>query len=100
MRKFSVNLVTTASAIVTVTVSDEKLAEVALDLGKEVGELTPDDLRDHVTYRAHERAPYICAQCSGWGREDQSLELGDEWELPTDQDGAEDDGAVWEVTGE
>jgi hypothetical protein len=38
-------------------------------------------------------APYICAQCSGWGKsaDEHGIELGDDWE----QDGSES--GVWEA---
>lgn len=32
------------------------------------------------------RIPGLCAQCAGWGRED-SLDLGDEWEVAEKEDG-------------
>ena len=36
--------------------------------------------------------PFICAQCSGWGRgNESSLELGDVWEQE------ESDSGVWEA---
>jgi len=33
-------------------------------------------------WESEPNTPSICAQCSGWGR-DTNLELGDEWEIPT-----------------
>lgn len=33
-----------------------------------------------------EGVPGICAQCSGWGHS-HSLEIGEEWELATDEEG-------------
>jgi hypothetical protein len=47
---------------------------------------SPEEARE----RADEtfEAPFICAQCSGWGQS-TNLELGDSWE----QD--ESDGGVW-----
>lgn len=35
---------------------------------------------------AYEAQPDICAQCSGWGQDGLTLELGDEWDT-VDQDG-------------
>lgn len=41
-------------------------------------EVEADDL-DQAYERAHDLAPRICAQCSGWGQS-YSLDLGDDWE--------------------
>jgi len=79
--KLSVNISTHASAVVTVEFTDEKLAQIAEDLGVEVDALTVDDLTDAI-YETME-TPGICAQCAGWGR-DYGLELGDEWEIDDD----------------
>jgi len=79
--KLTVNISTTASATVYVEISDERLAEIAENLGVEVSKLTVDDLTDEI-YEKME-TPSICAQCSGWGR-DHSLELGDDWEINDD----------------
>lgn len=85
MRKFNVHMHTTASATVTVDVSDEKLAAVAADLGVAVEDLTVDDLREVVDDMAHGTVgpPRICAQCSGWNQP-HSLNLGD-WETDDDE---------------
>jgi hypothetical protein len=56
--KYDVYLTTTASTSVQVEAESE------------------DEARDKA-YNAE--MPSICAQCSGWGREGKSLELGDEW---------------------
>lgn len=85
MRKFNVYMHTTASAVVTVNISDEQLAEIAVGLGVAVEDLTEDDLREFAADEAFTRPgpPGVCAQCSGWGNTAQSLDLGD-WELDDD----------------
>lgn len=84
-RRFTVNMFTTASAVVTVTLSDERLAEVAASCGVAVADLTEDDLREFAADEAftHPGPPSVCAQCSGWGNPTQSLDLAD-WELDDD----------------
>lgn len=69
----------TASATVTVELSDEVLARRAADLGKAVANLTEDDLREVAADLAFSDPgpPSVCAQCSGWGNPAQRLELGD-----------------------
>ena len=79
--KLAVNISTTASATVHLEISDDRLAEIADDLGVTVDKLTVDDLTDEI-YEKME-TPYICAQCSGWGQ-DHSLELGDDWDIDDD----------------
>ena len=79
--KLKVDISTHASAVITVELSDEKLAQVAEDLGVDVDALTVDDLMDTI-YETMD-TPQICAQCSGWGQ-DYGLELGDEWEIDDD----------------
>lgn len=99
-RKFTVFVHTTASATRTVTIPAAGLRQHAADLGKEVGELTLDDLRETAVNLAfHEGFPSICAQCSGWGQQGVSLDLGDDWVLDGDDDPDEDTSdAVVEVT--
>jgi hypothetical protein len=86
-RKFLVYMHTTASATLTVEMSDARLQAIADGLGVQVDKLTYDDLRDHVEEHAFEDpgTPDICAQCSGWGNSTQSLELGDDWEVDEDE---------------
>ena len=73
MSRYSVIYTTGASTVVTVEADSPEEARQVADETFE--------------------APYICAQCSGWGRneDEPSLELGDVWE----QD--ESDSGVWEV---
>lgn len=80
-RTFDVAIQTTATAVVPVEISDERLAEIALDLGKEVADLTVEDLESEIV--ENYEGPSICAQCNGWGQH-HSLELGDEWEVSVD----------------
>lgn len=80
-RRFKVVLHNDAHAYVTVTLSDEDIARCAENLGVKPGDLTLDDLRETVEDAAHDKAPIICAQCSGWGQDDVSLDLGDEWNV-------------------
>lgn len=82
MPQFLVDIQSTASAVVTVDISDETLQELADNLGVEVKDLTADDLHD-LMYENMD-TPTICAQCSGWGNEKVSLSLGDEWEICDD----------------
>ncbi len=97
-RKFVVYAHTTASASLTITVSEDQLRAVAENLGKTPADLTADDLREHVIYRAFQTGfPDICAQCSGWGRSGSSLELGDDWALDSDDD-PNDTSDVVEIT--
>jgi len=77
-RTFDVDIYTTASASVSVSISAERLAEIAAEADKDVADLTIDDLVDEIVESFE--APKICAQCTGWGR-DYGLELGDEWDL-------------------
>lgn len=82
--KFDVDMESYAHAVITVELTDERLAEIAADLEKPVGELTIDDLREHVVEEAYEQGvPGICAQCSGWGH-DYGLTIDDEWDIPED----------------
>lgn len=84
--KFDVDMQANASAVITVELSNERLSEIAVDLEKTIGELTIDDLREYVEDEAYQQGvPGICAQCSGWGRS-YSLEIGDEWTIPEDDD--------------
>lgn len=46
------------------------------------------DSKEEAADLAFEHVPYICAQCSGWGREDSSLELGEVWDVD-DEDAIE-----------
>jgi hypothetical protein len=55
---YTVFLTTTASTCITVEAEDE---ETAID-------------------KAYNKLPYICAQCSGWGK-DVGIELSGEWEV-------------------
>lgn len=88
--KFSVDLTTTASATVTVTLTNEQYNDIAADLGVEVKDLTVTDVRDAVIEQAYNNgAPGLCASCSGWGR-DFGLDLGDEWDVVPDGDVKED----------
>jgi hypothetical protein len=80
-RTFDVAIQTIAVAVVPVEISDERLAEIAFNLGKKVADLAVEDLVDYVV--EHYEGPSICAQCSGWGQK-HSLQLGDEWEVSVD----------------
>lgn len=73
MSRYSVQYLTTSSAIVTVEADSPEEARLAADEKFE--------------------SPYICAQCSGWGRDEDepSLELGDVWEQDESESG------VWEA---
>lgn len=84
-RRFKVHMHTVASATVKITLSDERLTEIAAALGVAVEDLTEDDLREFAADEAftHPGPPSVCAQCSGWGNPTQSLDLGD-WELDDD----------------
>lgn len=74
MTKYLVTLEATASAYIAVEADDPEAAIEA----------------------AFEQSPGICAQCSGWGREDVGLELG-EWDIPQNEDGSDADYVVTEV---
>jgi hypothetical protein len=67
MTKYSVQYLTTASTVLTVEADDPEQAREVADEGFE--------------------PPFLCAQCSGWGN-DQNLELGE-----FEQDDTE--GGVW-----
>lgn len=83
--KFNVDMQTYANATIEVELSDDKLAEIAADLEKNVDDLTIDDLREMVEEEAYTQGvPGICAQCSGWGST-HGLDLGDEWEILEDK---------------
>lgn len=86
-RKFTVYVHTTASATLTVELSETQLAEIANDLDKGITDLDFDDLREYVEEMAFQNpgTPNICAQCSGWGNKTQSLELGEDWEVDEDE---------------
>jgi hypothetical protein len=74
MPKYRVPMTTYANASVLVETDEtdpEKIFEEALSQG----------------------GPSICAQCSGWGRT-HSLEIGDDWEPETDEEGG---ASVYEV---
>ena len=58
MSKYRVTLTTPAFAYITVEADDREAAIEA----------------------AYDNLPYLCAQCSGWGHEDVSMELGEGWE--------------------
>lgn len=45
---------------------------------------------------AFEQTPRICAQCSGWGQDGVSLDLG-EFDVPLNKDGSEANDAVEEM---
>lgn len=84
--KFDVNMESHVSAVITVELSDERLAEIAAEFEKPIDALTIDDLREYVADEAYQQGvPGICAECSGWGRS-HSLEIGDEWTIPEDDD--------------
>ena len=74
MAKYLITLETTASAYIEVE-ADSKEAAVEL---------------------AFERAPGICASCSGWSTPGVSMDLG-EFDVPHDRDGNEADYAVEEL---
>jgi len=80
-RTFDVAIWTTATAVVPVEISDERLAEIAFNLDKKVADLAVEDLESEII--ENYEGPRICAQCSGWGQR-HSLELGDEWEVSVD----------------
>lgn len=62
MPKYQVELTTEAFAVITIEAEDEDEAkEFASDSG-----------------------PSICAQCQGWGQENVSLSLGEEWRIVGD----------------
>ena len=79
--KLDVDIRTTASATITVEISDKTLEEIATNLNVSVDKLTVDDLVDVIYEKMN--TPQICAQCTGWNT-DWSLELGDEWEIDDD----------------
>jgi hypothetical protein len=88
-RKFKVFIETHASSIINIELNDEKLAEVATDLGTTVAELTVDDLREIAADHAMSRfgGPSVCAQCAGWGHRGEGstgVELGDDWDVVED----------------
>lgn len=86
--KFSVDMQTYANATIEVELDDERLAEIAVDLEKNVEDLTIDDLRDYVGDEAYmQGVPGICAQCSGWGHK-HSLSLDDDWDIVGDDPNA------------
>jgi excinuclease UvrABC ATPase subunit len=77
-RLFDVDIYTTASARVSVEISDERLTEIAMNSNCDVDDLTVNDLVDEIIESYD--PPHICAQCTGWGH-DYSLELSDDWDL-------------------
>jgi hypothetical protein len=86
MRQFKVDLQTMATATVTVTFEDVELAALEDDLREEFGDEYSDEillaeLRDKASERAFDDTPFICAQCSGYGSDTVSMDLG-EWETP------------------
>jgi len=89
-QKLSVDLHTYAHATVTVELSDDELRRLASDLDVDIDKLTVDDMRELAIDKAYDKAPSICAQCSGWAR-DYSLDLGDEWTVTDDDDDKTDD---------
>lgn len=46
-------------------------------------EVEAEDKNDAYEVATSGRMPTICAQCSGWGK-DQNLDLNDVWEIPDD----------------
>lgn len=44
-------------------------------------DLTDRDEIIDAFYDSNPDFPTICAQCSGWNKWDQSLEIGDEWDV-------------------
>lgn len=80
-RRFRVALSTNATASVCVNLSSEQLAEIAENLALSPAELGVDDVRDAVVDAAFESTPNLCAHCTGWGNDDISMDLGDDWTL-------------------
>ena len=68
-----------ANATLHVELSDEELAEIAAGLEKSVDELTVDDISEAAEEKAYQQVgfPGLCASCSGWGRNDHSMDIGD-----------------------
>ena len=81
MRKFDLNLVTTAKAVMHIQLSDEELSRVAENIGITVPELTITDLLDVILDKySSSDTPSLCAHCSGWGK-NYSLNIDSEWQL-------------------
>jgi hypothetical protein len=79
--KVSVSAHTWASATVTVEIPNEKLENLARELDKQIDELTVEDIDEIAQDLAFtEGFPGICAQCSGWGRNNKSMDIGTDWE--------------------
>jgi len=82
--KFKVDMRTYAFAVIEVELEDAQLHSIAVDLEKDVANLTIDDLREYVAEKAYEQGvPVICVKCSGWGQS-YGLELNDDWEITED----------------
>ncbi len=87
--RFEVDMITTASATVTVELSDEEYAAALTEYGIDPiddGQVADDELidalRDKIETRVYEEAPGgLCIHCSGMGiGSNFSAEL-DEWQL-------------------
>ena len=86
-RTFMVDLKTTLEATVTVTLSDERLQEIAAEQGvSSVDALTLDVLAEYLQEDALCDVPSdLCVSCSGWGSHGKySTSIG-EWEVVEDE---------------
>lgn len=77
--KLKVDIRSNADATVIVDIPEEDIANLAEEFGIAPQDVKLIDLADLI----HEKmeTPTICAYCSGWGDNNVSLELGDEWEI-------------------
>ncbi len=90
MKEFQVSMITTASAVVTIQLSDEEyaaaLTEYAEDTGETVESLTPEQvleaIREKIEEKTFEDAPGgLCIYCSGMGIGSNFSADLDEWQL-------------------
>lgn len=77
-RTFDVEMTTTAYARMQMTLSSERLDEIARELEVTPDELTPSDLIDYIIDDC--APPELCGACAG-AVGDHTLELGDEWDI-------------------
>lgn len=82
--KFDVHGHAYASATITVTLTQDDINECR---DPDTGELADDVLREKIVNAAFEKGwPGLCAQCTGWGDPERSLEIDGEWEVDEDED--------------
>ncbi len=62
-------------------------AYASVDVEVEDDLIEPDEIIERAETLALENAPTICGQCSGWGQNGISLDLGDDWEVDEDPHG-------------